>query len=359
MSTEAPVDPRPDQPPPPFRIVHYLYGITLLASSAATFGGSGILPGMLIVGAWAYIFTRHSRPRALFEVCVVIMLGMCVISMLTPAVQSAREASRRSRCRNNLKQIGLALHNYHDTYESFPPAYIADENGRPMHSWRVLLLPYLDEAGLYDSYHFDEPWNGPNNIKLAEFALPVFQCPAEEDISQATSYVAVVGPNTAWPGTEPVRIKDVTDGTATTIMLVEVADSGIHWMEPRDLNLEDALRLLASTDPQSAGGHRREEFFFDYYFGRGILFADGSVHFVSHGVDRNVWSALLTLDDGGPRADWEAGAYGPAVTSRKLKLGNCVRLAMFVCLVFFPLPWVWINPTSAAGVQSDIAHGRS
>ncbi len=214
MSTEAPEDPRPDQSSLPFRIVHFLYGITLLASSVITFGVSGILPGMLIVGAWAYIFTRHSRPRALFEVCAVIMLGMCLISMLTPSVSTARRPSRRSHCRNNLKQIGLALHYYHDEYKSFPPAYIADENGRPIHSWRVLLLPYLDETALYKAYHFDEPWNGPNNMKLAESAPRVFQCPADEDISQATSYVAVVGANTAWPGTEPVRIKDVTDGTA-------------------------------------------------------------------------------------------------------------------------------------------------
>ena len=140
MSTEAPVDPRPDQPPPPFRIVHFLYGITLFASSVITFGVSGILPGMLIVGAWAYIFTRHSRPRALFEVCAVIVLGFCLISLILPAMSYPRKAVWRAQCRNNLKQIGLALHNYHDTYESFPPAYIADENGRPMHSWRVLLL---------------------------------------------------------------------------------------------------------------------------------------------------------------------------------------------------------------------------
>ena len=68
---------------------------------------------------------------------------------------------------------------------------------------------------------------------------------------------------------------------------------------------------------------------------------------------------MFTIDDGGPGADWKAGAYGPAVTLSKIKLGNCVRLAIFVFLVFFPLPWVWINPKSGAGVQSDIAHGRT
>ncbi|MEZ6114117.1 MAG: DUF1559 domain-containing protein [Pirellulaceae bacterium] len=83
--------------------------------------------------------------------------------MLLPAVQTAREAARRSQCSSNLKQIELALHNYHDTFKSFPPAYIADANGRPMHSWRVLILPFMEQRELYDQCRFDEPWDGPNN----------------------------------------------------------------------------------------------------------------------------------------------------------------------------------------------------
>src|SRR5262249_42952585 len=75
--------------------------------------------------------------------------------------------ARRSQCKNNLKQIGLAMFNYHDAYGCFPPAYIADADGRPMHSWRVLLLPFLDEAARYRKYRFDEPWDGPNNSELA------------------------------------------------------------------------------------------------------------------------------------------------------------------------------------------------
>lgn len=88
---------------------------------------------------------------------VVSCLAMFV-SALLPSVQSAREAARRASCSNNLRQIGLAMHNYHDKYNCFPPAFLPDENGKPKHSWRVLLLPFLDEKSLYAEYRFDEPW---------------------------------------------------------------------------------------------------------------------------------------------------------------------------------------------------------
>ena len=97
--------------------------------------------------------------------------------VMEQSVKQAREAAQRSTCKNNLKQIGLALHNYHDRYQSFPPAFVADENGKPMHSWRVLLLPYLDQADLYARYNFNEPWNGPNNLKLGDEIPEVYGCP--------------------------------------------------------------------------------------------------------------------------------------------------------------------------------------
>ena len=123
--------------------------------------------------------------------------------------------------KNNLKQIGLALHNYHDDYGSFPPAYVADEQGKPMHSWRVLLLPYVDHKWLYDQYRFDEPWDGPNNRKLHYISMDAYACPSSSKAlgrKPRTDYMAVVGEETAWPGSESVTIPDIQDGTAETIM---------------------------------------------------------------------------------------------------------------------------------------------
>src|SRR5579863_9248252 len=114
----------------------------------------------------------------LIELLVVIAIIAILVSLLIPATQQAREAARRSQCKNNLKQIGLALHNYHDAFGSFPPAFVADANGKPMHSWRVLILPYLDQLPLYKEYNFSEPWDGPNNSRLLNRMPPAFSCPS-------------------------------------------------------------------------------------------------------------------------------------------------------------------------------------
>jgi hypothetical protein len=129
------------------------------------------------------------------------------IVLLYPAVQNAREAARRSQCKGDLFFLGFALRNYHERYSCFPPPYIADADGRPMHSWRVLLLPFMDKADVFNEYRFDEPWDGPNNRKLAaritswEIYSP-FHCHSDEPASGKpdplmTSYLAVVGPDMA------------------------------------------------------------------------------------------------------------------------------------------------------------------
>jgi hypothetical protein len=114
-----------------------------------------------------------------------------------------RPVELQSSCHNNLKQIAIALHNYHDTFGSLPPAYVADENGRPMHSWRVLLLPFIEHKALYDEYRFDEPWDGPHNRQLADYMPSVYRCPSDPGANPRlpiSSYLAVVGPETIWPG---------------------------------------------------------------------------------------------------------------------------------------------------------------
>jgi hypothetical protein len=113
---------------------------------------------------WPLILIVVAVPVALLVLicCCGVLLGL-----LLPAVQSARETARRMQCANNLKQISLAMLSYEQQYHSLPPAFVADKNGRPMHSWRVLLLPYLDCKPLYDAYHFDEPWDGPHNRALS------------------------------------------------------------------------------------------------------------------------------------------------------------------------------------------------
>lgn len=228
---------------------------------------------------------------------VVLVLGALLlcsgipIALLLPAVQAAREAARRSQCSNNLKQIALAMHNYHDAYGTFPPAFIPDEDGRPMHSWRVLILPYLEQGYLYEQYNFDEPWDSPANLALT-FAMPsVYQCPSSLHSSDPaeTSYAVIQGPGALFDGPNAYQLRDVTDGTSNTIMVVEAAGSGIQWTEPRDLDLEQ-LALRIGGPP---GGIRSE-----HPGGVNVTIADGSVRFLAETIDPTMLEALITKGGG-------------------------------------------------------------
>ena len=107
---------------------------------------------------------------------VVCLVAIALAALLLAPVQVATSGATRTKCRDNLKRIGLAMHMYHQTYGVFPPPCLTDENGMPIHSWRVLLLPFLDEQELYDEYRFDEPWDGPSNSRLHSRMPEIFRC---------------------------------------------------------------------------------------------------------------------------------------------------------------------------------------
>lgn len=190
---------------------------------------------------------------------------------LVGAVKDAREAARRSQCGNNLFFLKFALANYHETYKCLPPAFIADADGKPMHSWRVLLLPFLDQREVYNQYDFSEPWDGPNNRKLANrINRYTFQCPSgpNYETSWMTDYVAIVGPKTAFPSSRSTTFDDFQDGPENTILLVEIANSNIHWMEPRDLNFDEMSFVVNDPQRPSISG--------PHPCGPAVIFADSS-----------------------------------------------------------------------------------
>jgi hypothetical protein len=215
--------------------------------------------------------------------------GLC--ALVAPAVWKAREAARRSQCSCNFCGIKLALHNYHSTYGCFPPAYIADASGKPMHSWRVLILPWLERTDLYNQYNFSEPWNGPNNVKLLHSIPTNYVCPSWHDYTTTlTSYVAVTGPGTIFPGERPTRIEDITDGTANTLILGEVANVRIPWTAPKDL---DVLAMsLRVNDPERLGISSKHP------GGAHISLADGCIRFARETITPGNLRALLTIAGG-------------------------------------------------------------
>jgi prepilin-type processing-associated H-X9-DG protein len=226
---------------------------------------------------------------ACLGVAMFCFLGIAV-ALLLPAVQAAREAARRNACTNDLRQIGIALLNYHDTYRTFPPAYVADADGKPMHSWRVLILPFLEQDLLYKQYDFREPWDGPNNARLAEKMPSVFRCPSDPGDAPITTYLAVVGPQTAWPGADGVRIRAIRDGTSNTLLVVENADAGINWMEPRDLTFDEAARGINPASKPGISSHHPG--------GVNAVFCDSHVQYLSNDVPPDKVQALLTINGG-------------------------------------------------------------
>ncbi len=218
---------------------------------------------------------------------VMVACGGILVALLLPAVQQAREAARRSQCKNNLKQIGLALHNYHDVYGSFPPAFVADASGKPMHSWRVLILPYIDQQPLYSQYDFSEPWDGPNNSRLLARMPPVYACPSHPNTgaNTNTAYAAVFGEHCVFRGAEPVKISDITDGTSNTLIVVEAANAGIPWMKPDDVDIAKHPTL---------GDH--DGFSSDHAGGVQGLMGDGSVRFLTQSIAAQTLKALFTRD---------------------------------------------------------------
>lgn len=189
---------------------------------------------------------------ALVLVVALVMVFLCagagLLSFRFAAIPTPAPMPASSQCQNNLKALAIAMHNYHDRYKSFPPAYVADEEGTPMHSWRILLLPFMGRLDLYEQYDFNEPWDGPNNSRLQTMIPTEYRC--LDDVLGAvgeTSYAMITGPGFLGDADNATRISDIKDGTSNTIMFVEAHGSGITWTEPRDLD-GTTMSFLINTD---------------------------------------------------------------------------------------------------------------
>lgn len=229
------------------------------------------------------------KPGCVFAVLVTLGLGFYLVE----GVKEAREAARASACKGRFAQLLLALHNYHEAYGSFPPAYLTDEQGQPMHSWRVLILPYIEQQEIYDQYKFDEPWNSPHNLALSEKAhTAYFHCPSgPHENSPITDYVVVVGEGTAFPGSRSTSMDDFQDGLEDTILIVEIANSDIHWMEPGDL---DFRTMSFAIDDRS-----RPSISSPHPCGPGAIFAESMPTYRLHAsLSPASIKAMLTISGG-------------------------------------------------------------
>ena len=174
---------------------------------------------------------------------VVAAVALFLWLILIPALRTASEKARRYDCTNDLKQIGLAMHNYHDRYGCFPAAATFDDRGRPLLSWRVTILPFMEENALYREFRMNEPWYSPHNRTLLGKMPAAFACrlnKARKGWAEMSTYQVIIGPQTIFTGGPAgVRRADVTDGTANTILVLETNDLA-PWTAPHDVAFSSA-----------------------------------------------------------------------------------------------------------------------
>jgi hypothetical protein len=215
-----------------------------------------------------------------------LKLDMATVGVtLMESVQRVRSAAARTQSANNLKQIALAFHNYLDTYGTFPPHAIYGKDGKALLSWRVQILPFIEQDNLYKQFHLDEPWDSEHNKKLLAVMPKVYAVPVDEKALKAheTHYLGFVGKGAFFNGKKGIRIADITDGTSNTILVVEAAKA-VPWTKPEDLPFEAGKPLpkLGAFWPN----------------GFQAAFCDGSVRMLRKDISEKTLRAAITINGG-------------------------------------------------------------
>jgi hypothetical protein len=217
-------------------------------------------------------------------------MGPVAVAAALPAMQAGRQAARRIQGSNNLKQIGLGFHNFHDTYNGMPPAYLPDAMGKPGLSWRVAILPFVEQQGLYNQFKLDEPWDSEHNKKLIPLMPQVYRDPQSKAENGKTVYLGIAGKTgifqppvidrRAWKPRDTFAA--VTDGTSNTALAITVDDAAaVIWTKPDDyvFDVDDPFRGVPKTDFN-------------------VLRCDGSVTRISQKIGAEMWRRLLDKSDG-------------------------------------------------------------
>jgi hypothetical protein len=218
---------------------------------------------------------------------------------LLPGIQQARDGEGWVHSQVSLRQIGLALIQYHDTFHRLPPAVVTAKDGRPLYSWRVLLLPFLEEKGLYDRFNLEEPWDSPQNRPFADVLPRCYAAPARgvvpRDEPGRTHYQVFVGPGTAFerPG---LTFKDFSDGPANTILVVEASEA-VPWSRPADLKYDPDGPV-----PRLGGLYTKPIRLLGYAVkdrsGFSAVFGDGTTRFLDSHVEAQTLRSLITRNGG-------------------------------------------------------------
>lgn len=252
---------------------------------------------------WAVNRSRRGETNSQTVVIIVLavvggimLLGCVGLALLgvygyRQGMSGARVAAQRTQSRSNLHMLGLALHNYHDAHRQFPPGGIYGEDGTEFHSWQAMLLPYVDQAPLYNQIDFHRAWDDPVNSHLFTTEIPVYQNPRINSAPYDAAGFAVshyAGNSRLFLPNGTTALRDITDGTSNTIMAGEVSAGFKPWGDPSNLR-DPALGI----GPGAFSGPAPEN-------GTQFLLGDGSVRSVASNISPDVFEALATPDGGEP-----------------------------------------------------------
>jgi len=262
-------------------------------------------PTLLLVAALVF----HRRKELFWR---NVALGVLAVPVLWWALApTARDGLPywQSQCSNNLKQVALAAYLYKDTHGSLPPPIQSKGDGKPGLSWRVTLLPFMEQEPLFKQFDLQQPWDSSFNRPLADaLRWSLYRCNAEMNQRHMdTSYVAITGDDTCWPGDSAVNLGEIPDGAANTILFAETHDSGILWPEPRDLAYDQLDWRIHGTPGNSISSSHGPVI--EYFDGSRklkqrtkahVALADGSVRRLSPDVDPEVLKQMANRRDGLP-----------------------------------------------------------
>jgi hypothetical protein len=328
-----------------FLRLYILLLVAVVASASwVAFGATGGLGICILLLAWMVLHAASKlRFRQLFRVAAGMLCLIALACLLLPAMNAARETARCIQCTNNLKQIGLALRNYWDCHGCYPPPCTCDTAGRPLHSWRLFIMPFLSCEPTYDMCNLNEAWDGPSNGKALARVPYVYCCPKAwkwPPESNTTNFIAVVGRKAAWraSGHEGHEDHDTQKRKAGTFLVIETGNSNIRWMEPKDIYFDDveALRSLAANSPHSRGNG----YFFHDTPGVNAVLVDGDMMFMFPCV--SAFDVLATLlppkEQAGARNDKHNALDDFYTEELRVNWLHCIGLPVWIVaagLLFF------------------------
>lgn len=274
-------------------LIRLLYATGLLGVSLAAFGPFGGIFAVLILATWYLVLARRSWYSAfLASGCACLLMFSALFSLMLAKAVSLRPPPSYLGCAINLEHLSRAIRKYEADHGGPPPARVVDDEGNPMHSWRVLLLPYLHEKALYKKYNFDEPWDGPSNQRLLTQMPEVYRCPSvpTDGHDRYTSYVAVLEAGSPWRDGHSRSQSNLRAGGRDTLLLAETEHLRIPWTKPYDPTVDEFAHLLSADDITI---HDRITNFGSYH-GWHAVFASGRVEYLDRGASADYLRSVIT-----------------------------------------------------------------